>query len=108
MAYSSTGNPPKRVDSGVLSMRSIRESTSVAEGGGLWNYNSSHKTTDLVSSSFFSNAGDLGMRNGDIMLCSWYTTEASTGHGITIGVVRFTSTSAAALSTAGMITSTFS
>jgi len=81
MAYSSTGNPPVRIDSGLLSQRNIRESTSLGEGGALWTYTSTNLTTDLMVASHFSNAGDLGMRNGD--------------------------TSGASLSTGGTITSTF-
>lgn len=106
-AASTVVNTPKRVDSGLLASRSIRESTSVAEGGALWVYNSSNLTTDLTSSGFFSDAGDLGMRNGDILISATYSTQSSTGHILVIGMVAFDSTSAASLSTGGTITSTF-
>jgi len=106
MAYSSTGNPPSRIDSGLLSQRNIRESTSVAEGGAAWTYTSSNLTTDLCATGFFSNAGDLGMRNGDILISGTYSTESSTGHIVVIGMISFDTTAAASLSTDGTITST--
>lgn len=106
-AASTVANPPNRVDNALLSQRSIRESTSVAEGGSLWVYNSSNLTTDLTSSSFISDAANLGMRNGDILIAASHSTESSTGHIIRIGMVAFDSTSAASMSTGGMMTSTF-
>ncbi len=106
-AASSVANPPKRVDSGVLAMRNIRESTSVAEGGALWTYTSSNLTTDLAASGFFSDAANLGMRNGDILISATYSTQSSTGHILVIGMIAFDSTAAASLSTGGTITSTF-
>jgi hypothetical protein len=107
VSYSSTGNPPKRIDSGLLSQRNIRESTSAGEGGALWTYTSTNLTTDLAVSGFFSNAGDLGMRNGDVLISATYSTESSTGHILVIGMIAFDTTAAASLSTGGTITSTF-
>lgn len=103
---SSVANPPNRVDSGLLSMRNINESTSVAEGGALWTYTSSNLTTDVTASNFFTDAQRLGMRNGDILLASSFSTESSTGHIIMIGMITGVSTSGANLSTGGTITST--
>ena len=107
MSYSSTGNPPSRIDSGLLSQRNVRESTSAGEGGALWTYTSTNLTTDLTAASFFSDAADRGMRNGDILISATYSTESSTGHILVIGMIAFDSTSAASLSTDGTITSTF-
>lgn len=107
MAYDSTGNPPARVDNALLSQRSIRESTSVGEGGSLWVYNSTNLTTDMAASGFFSDAGDRGMRNGDVLISATYSTQSSTGHILVIGMIAYDSTSAASLSTGGTITSTF-
>lgn len=107
MSYDSTGNPPSRIDNALLSARNIRESTSVGEGGSLWAYNSTNLTTDIAASSFFSDAANLGMRNGDVLISATYSTESSTGHILVIGMITFDSTSAASLSTGGTITSTF-
>jgi len=95
------------VDNALLSQRNIRESTSVAEGGSLWVYNSSNLTTDIRASGFFTDADELGMRNGDIMIAGTYSTQSSTGHILVIGMIAFSSTSAAHISTGGSITSTF-
>lgn len=107
MSYDSTGNPPARIDNALLSMRNIRESTSAGEGGSLWAYNSTNLTTDMAASGFFSDAGDLGMRNGDVLISATYSTESSTGHILVIGMLAFDTTAAASLSTGGTITSTF-
>lgn len=106
-AASSVANPPNRIDNALLSQRNIRESTSVAEGGSIWAYTSSNLTTDTASSSFFSDAGKLGMRNGDVVISASHSTEGSTSYILVIGMVTFDSTSAAHLSTQGTITSTF-
>ena len=105
-AASTLVNIPKRVDSGFLSQASIRESTSVAEGGGLWSYNSSNLTTDLCASGFFSDAGKIGMRNGDVVISGTWSAESSTSHVVVIGMVAYDTTAAASLSTGGTITST--
>ena len=106
-AASSVANPPSRVSHGSLTQRSIRESTSVAEGKSLWMYNSTNLTTDVGDSSFFSDAARLGMRNGDVMIVASHSTESSTGHILLIGMIAFDSTSAASLSTAnGFFSST--
>ncbi len=115
MAYSGTtaatsvSNPPSRIDNALLSQRNIRESTGIGEGGSVWTYSSTNTTTDIAASSFFSDAGTLGMRGGDIVICACETTASSTGMTLVIGMLRYTSTSAAALSTAnGLISSTYS
>jgi hypothetical protein len=109
MAYNSTANPPSRLDHGLLSQRNIRESTAIGQGGSEWSYSSTNTTTDIAASSFFSNAGELGMREGDVVIASCHTTASSTGMTLVIGMLRYTSTSAAALSTAnGLISSTYS
>ena len=107
-AASTLANPPKRIDGGLLSMRNIRESTSVAEGGGLWVYNSTNQTVALsATAGFFTDAGRLGMRNGDVMIAATYSTQKSTGHILCIGMIAFGTTESAFMSTGGMITSTF-
>lgn len=105
-ASSSVANPPKRIDSGLISQRSIAESTSVANGGAVWSYTSSNLTTDLQASNFFTDAQRLGMRNGDVLISATHSTESSTGHILVIGMITGVSTSGANLSTGGTITST--
>jgi len=110
MAYDSTGNPPSRIDNGLLSARNRGESTSAGEGGSLWVYNSTNLTTDIAvaGGGFFSDGGRLGMRNGDVVISATYSTESSTGSILLLGVVTGVSSTGdtASMSTEGFISST--
>lgn len=107
-AASSVANPPSRVSVGLLSQRSHAESTTYDNGGQVWFYNSTNLTTDLGSTGFFSDAIELGMRNGDVVICVTRSTDSSTGVELVIGTLRDVSTGGASLSTAaGIISSTF-
>jgi hypothetical protein len=106
-ASSSVANPPNRVSHGLLAQTNNVGSTSVANGGAVWAYSSTNLTTDMTASNFFTDAQNLGMRNGDILISGTYSTESSTGHILVIGMITGVSTSGANLSTGGTITSTF-
>jgi len=107
-AESSVRNPPRRIDSGLLSQRNRGESTSINEGGALWTYTSSNLTTSLITTGFFSDGALLGMRNGDIVIANTQSTQSSTGSILFLGVVTGVSSTSdvASLSTEGYITST--
>jgi len=107
-AASTLVNTPHRIDHGGLAARSLGESTSNAEGRGLWFYNSTNLTTDMVSTGgFFTDGTRLGMRNGDCLI-SVQTTGTETAPRIMIaGIFGITTGGAARISTASMITSTF-
>lgn len=107
MAYDSTGNPPMLIVRAGLAPTNNVGSTSVAEGKNLWFYNSTNLTTDMTASNFFSDAQALGMRNGDVMIGTQYSTQSSTGHITFQGIITGVSTSGANLSTGGTMTSTF-
>lgn len=107
MSYDSTGNPPMLISRAGLAPTNNVGSTSVANGMGLWMYNSTNLSTDMAVSNFFSNARELGMRNGDVMLASIHSTESSTGHIMSMGILTGVSSSGANLSTGGTMTSTF-
>jgi len=107
MSYSSTAGLVNRVTQGMLAQTNTVNSTSVANGGSVWSYTSTNLTTDLTASNFFTDAKDLGMRNGDILISATYSTESSTDHILVIGMITGVSTSGANLSTGGTITSTF-
>lgn len=104
---SSVANPPVLVARAGLAPTNNVNSTSVAEGMGLWMYNSSNLTTDITAANFFTDAKRLGMRNGDVMLATTFSTQSSTGHVLVTGIITGVSTSGANLSTGGSITSTF-
>jgi len=109
-AASSVRNPPVRIDSGRLSQRNRAESTSWSEGGALWTYSSSNKTTTLTAAAggFFTDGALLGMRNGDIIIAGAHSTVTSTGDVILIGLITGVSSTAdsASISTEGFLTST--
>lgn len=107
MSYDSTGNPPILMARAGLAPTNNINSTSVANGMSLWGYNSTNLTTDMTASNFFSNAQALGMRNGDMLMATSYSTESSTGHIVVTGIITGVSTSGANLSTGGTMTSTF-
>lgn len=106
-AASSVANPPNRLGHGLLSQRNTGESTSVTDGGSLWTYTSSNLTTDLFAADFFTDADQIGMRNGDIVIAATFSTESSTGSILVIGTITGVSSAGAHLSTGGTITSTF-
>lgn len=107
-AASSVANPPVRVSLGPIAQPNNNGSSSVAEKGNqVWAYKSTNLTTDLTAANFFTDAKALGMRNGDVLIASQYSTESSTGHILAIGMITDVSTSGGRLSTGGTITSTF-
>ena len=107
-AASTVANPPSRVSHGLLARSNVNESTAQGHGGSLWTYSSSNLTTDLATSNFFTDAKQLGMQMGDILMAVTYSTDSSTGLELVIGTIGGVSTSGASLSTnAGLISSTF-
>lgn len=104
---STSPNPPILIARG-LGNQLAANSTSVANGNGLWLYNSSNLTTDMTVANFFTDAKALGMRTGDTLIAQTFSTQSSTGHILVIGMITGVSTSGANLSTGGSITSTFS
>ncbi len=91
-AYS-TADSPRRMDSGLLSRRNRFESTGAASGGSFWSYSSTAILSDLKSTGWFSNAGRLGMQEGDIVFAQSYNS-AGVGALLNIGVLTAISTSA--------------
>ncbi|HEY9064718.1 MAG TPA: hypothetical protein VIO33_07015 [Burkholderiaceae bacterium] len=75
-------------------------------GGGLWFYTSTNLTTDIVASNFFSDGFYLGMRAGDVVMGSQYSSLGSTVTTF-IGSIVSVSTAGASLSTGSLVTSTF-
>lgn len=115
----SLANPPRLlVGSGVFSgnFGSTVLSTAVPsdgsrsayniQGGNVWLYISSHGSTEVMASNFFTDAKQLGMRPGDIMLGMQWTT-AGSSIVMYLGGIATVSTAGAALSTGGTMTSTF-
>lgn len=76
-------------------------------GGGLWVYTSTNLTTDLTAVNFFSDGFYLGMRAGDLVQGSEFTSLGSSV--ITFqGSITSVSTAGASMTTGSLMTSTFS
>ena len=77
------------------------------QGGNVWYYGSTNKTTDIFVSNFFTDGKDLGMKPGDIVMGVQYT---SAGSSVIMfaGPVTGVSTSGATLAAGSKITSTYS
>lgn len=112
-ASSTVANPPRCIVGGALygvagnttGLSSAPESPN-NQGGSLWFYASTNKTTDITASNFFADGDDLGMRPGDMVLNVQFT---SAGSSVVVGFGAITgvSTSGASLSTGSLVTSTF-
>lgn len=101
-AASSVANPPACIS------QPLTRGSSALTGNKpqVWLYSSTNLTTDLTSANFFSDAWYLGMRPGDIVMGTQYTSAGSSV--ITFqGSIGSVTTAGAALSTGGTMTSTF-
>ncbi len=98
-----TAIPPVRVSHGMLTQSSNQESTVAAGGGSLWTYTSTNSAAAVIATGYFTDAERLGMRNGDVMICSLRTGETSSLQVITIGIVCELSSSGAQLSSVGKL-----
>lgn len=101
-AASSVANPPvqfARAIGGGLNTLSTQ-----GTGGGLWVYNSSHSSTQLTDSNFFTDAYYLGMKAGDLV---FFVGSTGSSGACGFGVLGAVTTSGAALtSTGGIVSST--
>lgn len=110
MAYVGTSvastlqNPPICIQSGLGIGRGSSDLT--GNNRNVWLYNSTNRTTDLTVANFFTDAWYLGIRPGDIMMGTQYTSAGSSviTFQASIGAVT---TAGAALTTGGTMTSTF-
>ncbi len=116
MAYSGTtaatsvSNPPVLLARGLgTAPYSTALSTAIPggkQGAGLWFYSSTNDSTSTMAAGFFSDAKELGMRPGDVVMGVYYSSAASSGVTY-MGVITGVSTAGCALSTGGTMTSTF-
>lgn len=98
-----TAIPPVRVSHGMLTQRSNQESTAASGGGSLWTYTSTNSAAAVIAANYFTDAERLGMRNGDIMMCSLRTGQKSSLQVFTLGVVCEVSSSGAQISSVGKL-----
>ena len=107
MSYSgstaTTPNPPVYVGG------ALTRGTTALTGNSkqLWMYNSTNLTTDIHASGFFSDGANLGMKAGDIVIGTQYTSAGSSVISFTGVIASISTAGAASLSTGGTMTSTF-
>lgn len=105
-AASSVANPPLRI-AGFIGGGANTTAFGVAAAAGaksIWLYNSSHSTTQLTDTAFFTDAYYLGMKRGDIVMGVGCT---GSSQGVYLGVLGAVTTDGAALaSTGGVLSST--
>lgn len=117
MAYQSStvattaSNPPVNMTSGIGIGRGSTGLT--GNNRGIWFYNSTNLTTDICAAAnqpFFTDGYYLGMRPGELVVGTMYTSAGTTASA---GVVSFVAsviavtTGGASVSTGSMMTSTF-
>lgn len=102
MAYSST-NPPTPLLS-PLTRASSGDSTERPPQ--LWLYRSSHRSSEIDDSNFFSNGGDLGMREGDIMLAIHLSSAGSTTIALIGAIVTDVTTAGGTVIASTLVSST--
>lgn len=101
-AASSVANPPVRI--GGAMTNTCNTLSTGGTGAQLWLYNSSHSSTQLTDTAFFTDAYYLGMKKGDIvMYCGSTGSSVAVGMGV-LGAV--TTAGAALTSTGGIVSST--
>ncbi len=105
MGYS-TAIPPVRISQGLLTQRSVDESTAAAGGGSVWTYTSTNSLAGVKGANYFTDAKRLGMRSGDIILCSLRTGEGSSVQVFAAGVICEVSSNGAQMSSEGFASST--
>lgn len=110
-ASSSVANPPRKLIEGMVGNQGTTGLTTVpavpgGQGGALWAYSSTNKTTDLTESNFFSDGNLLGMKPGDIVMGSWFTSAGSSVISFQ-GSITGVSTDGASMAAGSMITSTY-
>lgn len=102
-AASTLTNPPMAMFAPALGGIN-RNTTEAYAGRRLWLYNSTHGTTEIMTTGFFTDAYYMGMKQGDIVLGF-----SNTGSSVAVfmGVIGAVTTNGAAIaSTGGYLSST--
>lgn len=111
-ASSSLANPPRLLVGrfqGVPGTTGLSTSNpgQGSQGGSVWYYASTNTSTELQSSTFFTDGWYLGMRAGDVLIAASFSSAGSTVNA-SFGIITHASTSGCGLSTGSVITSSFS
>ena len=104
-ALSSAANPPRSLSGGMWGKRSTSVlSSSKVVGQGLWLYNTTDGSTDIISNTYFSDGFYVGMKEGDLVMGSICTGTSAT---LYLGVIGPVTTAGCGIaSTNGYVSST--
>lgn len=106
-AASSVANPPNQISSALVGRIANSSTATVGGGAKVWLYSSTNLTTDMTAANFFIDAYYIGMNQGDVVMGAQASSAGSTTQIAYLGVLGAVTTSGAALSTGGTMTSTF-
>lgn len=106
-AASSLANPPQCISQPLTRQGTTAPgATAYGSKAQLWLYCSTNLTTDIAAANFFTDGYYLGMRPGDVVTGSQYTSAGSSA--ITFnGSISGVTTSGAQFTTGSIMTSTF-
>jgi hypothetical protein len=99
-AASSVANPPVRIGGAITNV--CNTLSTAGNGAQLWLYNSSHSSTQLTDTAFFTDAYYLGMKKGDVVM---YMGSTGSSGAVGMGILGAVTTAGAALSSTGGIVS---
>jgi len=113
MAYKGTtagtsvggSNPPIRINGGLGGYLNTG-STAQPIGMGVWFHGTTDTSTGPFVANYFTDAKQLGMKQGDIMFVSAQMSTVASSQQLYIGIVGAVTTDGAALSTMSFISST--
>ena len=87
-AASSVANPPRALIAGMSGLRSSDQvGSSQLVGANVWLYNTTDSSTDLVTANYFTDALQLGMKRGDIVMGAFSTGSSMAWYAGVIGAV---------------------
>jgi hypothetical protein len=106
-AGSSVGgaNPPILIARGMGGGANLA-STTTPIGVGLWIFGSTDTSSSPFTSNYFSDAKNLGMKQGDVVICVGMTSTVASSQVLMMGTVGAVSTDGTQLSTFSFISST--
>ena len=94
MAYS-TSNPPSKMFAALA--QATTGSTTLAPVNQVWIYRSADATNVVAAAGYFTNALDLGIKQGDLIISSAQSTVGSTGIMIFSNCVQIVTSTGAVL-----------
>lgn len=104
-AASSIQNPPVCVSPGIGGAARIA-STACIFGNRLWMFASTDTSSSPFTANYFSDAKNLGMKQGDVVICVGMTSTVASSQVLMLGAVGAVTTDGTQLSTFSFISST--